>query len=147
MTEPHALTDLEAELGRVPGATALERRRDGWWMQAPLLDVPAMAEAMSHLGARLATMTGVALTGGETAVIYHYVLGSTVVNVRTETRDRSLPSITPVTRAANWIEREIHDLFGVDFPGHPSLTRLIRPAQVPQGFFRGPEGGAEEAQA
>ena len=29
--------------------------------------------------------------------------------------DASVPSVTPVWRAANWYEREAHDLFGVDF--------------------------------
>ena len=134
-------------LGRLPGATALERRPDGWWMRAPLLDIAAMAETMHQLGARLGTMTGSALQSDETAVIYHYILGTAAVNIRTESRDRSLPSITAVTQAADWIEREIHDLFGVDFVGHPNLTRLIRPPQVPQGFFRTPRSAAEGTQA
>jgi NADH:ubiquinone oxidoreductase subunit C len=115
-------------------------------MQAPRLDITAMAEAMHQLGARLATMTGSALPSDETTVIYHYILGSATINIRTESRDRSLPSIAPVTRAADWIEREIHDLFGVDFVGHPNLTRLIRPPQVPQGFFRTPRNAAEATQ-
>lgn len=39
--------------------------------------------------------------------------------------DATLPSVTPVWRAANWYEREAHDLFGVDFDGHPDLTPLL----------------------
>jgi NADH-quinone oxidoreductase subunit C len=140
------MLEVSTRLKSVPGATALEVRQDGWWMQAPLLDVMAMAETMSQLGARLGTMTASALEGGETAVIYHYVLGSAAINLRTQTRNRSLPSIAPVTRAADWIEREIQDLFGADFPGHPNLARLIRPAQVPQGFFRSPKGAPEGTQ-
>ena len=147
MDESQAVVEANLRLDRVSGATPLERRRDGWWMNAPLLDVMAMAEVMDQLGARLGTMTGVTLDGGETAVIYHYVLGSAAINIRTHTRGRSLPSTTPVTRAADWIEREIHDLFGVDFSGHPNLTRLIRPPQLPQGFFRRPEGAIKEPQA
>jgi len=115
-------------------------------MRAPLLDIAAMADTMHQFGARLGTMTGCALQSHETAVIYHYILGSAAVNIRTESRDRSLPSIAAVTRAADWIEREIHDLFGVDFVGHPNLARLIRPPQVPQGFFRTPRSAAEGTQ-
>ena len=36
-----------------------------------------------------------------------------------------LPTVTPVWRAADWYEREAHDLFGVTFDGHPGLRPLI----------------------
>jgi NADH-quinone oxidoreductase subunit C len=36
-----------------------------------------------------------------------------------------LPSVTSVWRAADWYEREAHDLFGVDFEGHPDLSPLL----------------------
>ncbi|MFQ6025928.1 MAG: NADH-quinone oxidoreductase subunit C [Dehalococcoidia bacterium] len=36
-----------------------------------------------------------------------------------------LPSVTEVWPAAEWYEREAHDLFGVSFDGHPDLTPLL----------------------
>ena len=36
-----------------------------------------------------------------------------------------LPSVTSVWRAAEWYEREAHDLFGVEFEGHPDLSPLL----------------------
>ncbi len=39
--------------------------------------------------------------------------------------DPRLPSVTGVWRAADWYEREAHDLFGVEFDGHPSLAPLL----------------------
>ena len=39
--------------------------------------------------------------------------------------DATVPSVTPVWRAADWYEREAHDLFGVSFDGHPNLSPLL----------------------
>ena len=39
--------------------------------------------------------------------------------------DPTVPSVTPVWRAADWYEREAHDLFGVVFDGHPDLSPLL----------------------
>jgi len=47
--------------------------------------------------------------------------------VRLAGDDASLDSITPVWPAANFYEREIFDLFGVNFGGHPNLRRIMMP--------------------
>ena len=41
--------------------------------------------------------------------------------------DEGIESVTGVWPAANWMEREVYDLFGVKFLNHPDLRRLLLP--------------------
>jgi NADH-quinone oxidoreductase subunit C len=49
------------------------------------------------------------------------------LRVRVELRsdDLKVPTITHLYRTADWWERYIYDMFGVEFAGHPNLTRLL----------------------
>ena len=50
------------------------------------------------------------------------------IRVKTQIRDgESLPSSVPVWPGANWLEREVYDMFGIKFDGHPDMQRILLP--------------------
>lgn len=67
--------------------------------------------------------------GQELGVIYH--LHSFIHNIRLRLRtffpsnDPVIPTATSVFKAANWMERETFDFFGIQFTGHPDLRRIL----------------------
>ena len=47
--------------------------------------------------------------------------------LKVENKEGPVPSLVPVFKGADWMEREIYDLFGVRFEGHPDLRRILLP--------------------
>ena len=69
---------------------------------------------------------------GRLEAVYHLFSmekkhGSVIIRLRTGNRDDqvSIPSLTPIWRSAEFQEREIFDLYGIVFEGHPDLRRLL----------------------
>jgi NADH-quinone oxidoreductase subunit C len=70
--------------------------------------------------------------GGEAPrfeMVYHLYSLSRRARLRIKTRvdehDLRIASLTPFWKNANWLEREVFDLFGVHFDGHPDLRRIF----------------------
>jgi NADH-quinone oxidoreductase subunit C len=64
-------------------------------------------------------------------VVYHLhsVAGNRRLRLkcRLNGTDPEIDSVTEVWRGANWYEREVYDMFGVQFRNHPNLTRILMP--------------------
>ncbi|MHB8420998.1 MAG: NADH-quinone oxidoreductase subunit C [Myxococcales bacterium] len=50
-----------------------------------------------------------------------------VIKVELDRAAPKLPSVEPVWKTADWLEREVYDLFGVTFEGHPDMRRIMMP--------------------
>jgi Ni,Fe-hydrogenase III component G len=91
-----------------------------------------------ELKARLSTISGVDTRPG-VELLYHLAFDSEarVITVRTLVNKPELEinSVTPEIPAAEWIEREIAEMLGVKFTGHPNLTTLLLPDGWPEGVY------------
>ena len=62
-------------------------------------------------------------------VIYHVYAVSRKQKLqfraRVETQKPEIESVVSIWPGANWLEREVYDMFGIRFPGHPDLRRLL----------------------
>jgi len=92
----------------------------------------------SDLGARYAIASGMQ-TGEGFEVLHHFAFDADHVlvslRVRTTGEEPEVPSLTPLIKGAGFIEREMHDLLGIKFRGHPNLERLILPEDWPEGVY------------
>lgn len=106
----------------IAAAEWLQRARDlrgeGWWL-ADLagLDLSAHsrlrpAEERFHVVCQL---------------LNHKTKERQTVHVVAEAENPSIPSVSEVWPTADFMEREAYDLFGINFEGHPNLTRILLP--------------------
>lgn len=72
-------------------------------------------------------------------ILYHFSIETinllVSLRVKLDKKNPAIDSLAPVIKGANWIEREIHELLGVEFRGHPNLSRLLLAEEWPQGVY------------
>jgi len=108
------------------------------------VDVPpenlleAAGRLFQELGARYATASGMQVDGGF-EVLHHFAFDAehllVSVRARAEGEEPELDSLANLIKGASFIEREMHDLLGIKFRGHPNLQRLILPENWPEGVY------------
>ncbi len=90
------------------------------------------------LGARMSIASGVDTRLG-IEILYHMAFDKhnmiVTVKVLAKKPECEVLSCTGFMPAAEWIEREIHELLGVNFIGHPNLKTLLLPDDWPEGNY------------
>lgn len=70
---------------------------------------------------------------------YHFSYDSTglILNIHVilENTDPSVESLSNMFNASNWIEREMHELFGINFLNHPNQEKLISEGNWAEGVY------------
>jgi len=92
----------------------------------------------SDLGARFNIASGVDVRH-HIEILYHFTIEdiNLLVSIRVKL-SRSKPeidSLAPSFEAANWIEREMNELLGINFKGHPDMRRLLLSDEWPEGVY------------
>ena len=100
--------------------------------------IPLLREIVSSDNGRLATVTGIDVRDG-TELLYHMCFDppgfTATLKILVPRETDAMESVTPWLPGAEFIEREIRDLLGVDFPGHPRMERLILADDWPEGVY------------
>ena len=91
-----------------------------------------------EIGARFNIASGVDARN-HMEILYHFTVEEIdlVISLRVDLPKTKLEidSLTPVFTAAQWIEREMHELLGINFVGHPDLKPLLLPEDWPEGVY------------
>jgi Ni,Fe-hydrogenase III component G len=108
----------------------------------------AVQLVFNELLSRYVILTGVDTPRG-IEVLYHFSFDEAglvvTLKVLLDKENPKVDSITPIVKGAEWIEREIHELLGVEFVGHPNMRRLLLADDWPEGVYplRRSYGGEE----
>lgn len=72
-------------------------------------------------------------------ILYHFSLEyiNLLISLRVKLNRQkpSIDSLAKVFNGANWIEREMNELLGIEFRGHPDMRRLLLADEWPQGVY------------
>ncbi|MCK4745662.1 MAG: NADH-quinone oxidoreductase subunit C [Bacteroidales bacterium] len=72
-------------------------------------------------------------------IYYHFSLDNTglILNLHVvlDSKKPEVESLSNMFEATNWIEREMHELFGIDFLNHPNLDQLLSEGNWAKGVY------------
>ena len=100
-------------------------------------DLPEVATYIfRNLEARFNIASGVD-TRSHIEILYHFSIEDLNVlislRIKLDRENPVAPTLAHIIKGTNWIEREIHELLGVEFEGHPDMRPLLLSDKWPQG--------------
>lgn len=134
--------ELAKKIQETLAGKAVSFRRDiptKMYIQVEAENLPeAVRLVFEQLSGRYVIATGVDTPAG-VEILYHFSFDAVglivTLKVLLDKEKPQVHSITPITAGAEWIEREIHELLGVEFVGHPNMRRLLLADDWPEGVY------------
>jgi len=101
--------------------------------------VPLAGYVFNELDARFMIASGIDTPRGVVEILYHFAFDrdNCVVSLRVmiDKENLEIESITSTVPAAEWIEREMWELLGINFRNHPDLRHLLLVDDWPEGNY------------
>ncbi len=98
-----------------------------------------LKEVPEHLYDYLSDITAVDYGGGRPIQVVYQLFSishrrSLRVKAELPLSALEIDSAVPLWASANWLEREVYDMFGISFKGHPDLRRILMPENYAEGY-------------
>jgi hypothetical protein len=107
------------------------------WFKGDRLNVREVAAAMNAAGARFITITAYQLPGSQGIRLeYHWDVEGRLLGFPFLLSGNAIESIYDICEAADWIEREVHEQFAIDFTGRAYESLLLRPGKKAGVYLR-----------
>jgi NADH:ubiquinone oxidoreductase subunit C len=121
------MTDLETLREKLGAAEPWVESRGTHWLNPGATSVRQAATVMNEAQARFITITTYQLAGTEGFRLeYHWDLEGRLLGLPFIIAGNSIDSIFDLCEAADWIEREIHEEYSIDFTGREYEPLLLR---------------------
>jgi len=111
-----------------------EWKNGSWWKTPEAMDVRSTAAHMVSLEARFVAITAIERPDKEVRLDYQWDLNGQLLSFIAATTAHRITSIADLCPAADWVERETHEYFAVEFDGRESTKPLMTRAGDPIGI-------------
>lgn len=112
--------------------------KNTYWIVSDKKKIKKLLKELKHIGVlRLTAITGNDL-GRDMEVIYHLIHKEKVINIKilADKKTNRIESVTDIYPGANFMERELHEMFGLDIKGHPNLKLFFLCEESPKTPMR-----------
>jgi len=126
------MTTLDSLREKLGIAEPWVESRGTHWLNPGSIGLRELAKVMNQVQARFVTITAYQLPGDEGFRLeYHWDLEGRLLGFPFLAKGSSMASIFDLCEAADWIEREVHEGFAIDFTGRDYEPLLLRPGDAP----------------
>jgi len=114
--------------------TEWEWKNSSWWTRLESKDVRANAALMTRLDARFVAITAIECADKEIRLDYQWDMNGQLLSFTTLTVAQHIQTIADLVPASDWVERETHEYFSVEFNGREHTRPLMTRAGDPLGI-------------